>query len=68
MLENASGRLVGIEVKCAATIDKKDFMGLETLAQITGDRFVRGVVLYTGESVVPFGEALRALPIEQLWT
>lgn len=39
----------------------------ESLAGIAGPRFVRGVVLYTGTAVVPFGERLHALPIDQLW-
>ena len=34
---------------------------------IAGDRFVRGVVLCTGTSVVPFGRNLHALPVSQLW-
>jgi predicted AAA+ superfamily ATPase len=67
VLEDSSGQLVGIEVKCTTALDKHDFRGLEALAAIAGSRFVRGVVLYPGEVVVPFGESLRALPIAQLW-
>jgi hypothetical protein len=68
VLEDASGRLVGIEVKGAASVEKKDFRGLKTLAEIAGDRFVRGIVLYTGSSIVPFGKSLRALPVSSLWS
>lgn len=67
VLEDGAGRLVGIEVKASATVDKHDLAGLKALAELTGDRFVRGVVLYTGSDVVPFGKTLYALPLAQLW-
>lgn len=68
LLEDASGRLVGIEVKAGATVEKKDFRGLEMLAAMVGDRFVRGIVVYTGKSLVPFANRLHAIPIHHLWT
>ena len=52
------GHLVGVEVKCTHTLQKRDFRGLETLAELTGQRFVRGVVLYMGTTAVPFGKGL----------
>ena len=67
VLEDRAGRLVGVEVKSAASVRQQDFRGLETLARLAGDRFVRGVVLCTGTAVVPFGRNLFALPISQLW-
>ena len=67
VLEDASGHLVGIEVKASATIEKRDFRGLEVLAELAGTRFVRGIVLYTGEAAVPFGKEMRAIPINHLW-
>ena len=67
VLEDASGQLVGIEVKAGATVERHDFRGLETMAAAVGKRFVRGVVLYTGNVAVPFGERLHALPIHCLW-
>ncbi|NLE40145.1 MAG: ATP-binding protein [Pirellulaceae bacterium] len=68
VLEDASGQLVGIEVKAGATVDRHDFRGLKTLAETVGDRFARGVVLYMGPTPVPFAERLHALPIHWLWT
>ena len=67
VLEDRMGHLVGIEVKCTHTLQKRDFRGLETLAELTGQRFVRGVVLYMGTTAVPFGKGLYALPVSQLW-
>jgi predicted AAA+ superfamily ATPase len=67
VLERRGGALVGIEVKCAATVSAEDFKGLRVLAEIAGRRFRRGIVLYTGAEVVPFGAGLFAMPVEALW-
>jgi predicted AAA+ superfamily ATPase len=67
VLEEASGRIMGIEVKAAATVGEKDFKGLRVLAQAAGGRFRRGVLLYTGTQIVPFGANLHAVPLEALW-
>lgn len=32
-----------------------------------GNRFHRGVLLYTGQESVPFGTGLYALPVGALW-
>ncbi len=62
-------RSVGIEVKAASSraggmISK----GLRALAELLGDRFVRGVVFYTGDTQLPFGPRLNAVPIAALWS
>lgn len=67
VLENRAGELVGIEVKAAATVTGADFKGLHGLAELTRQRFRRGVVLYTGNQVIPFGARLHALPVDALW-
>jgi predicted AAA+ superfamily ATPase len=63
LVEATDGRVVGIEVKGARSIDARDFRRFERLEQSLGKRFVRGVVLYTGERAVTFGERLSAWPI-----
>lgn len=67
VLEQRSGTIAGIEVKSAATVTASDFKGLRLLADAVGPKFHRGVVLYTGREVVPFGPRLFAVPIEGLW-
>jgi predicted AAA+ superfamily ATPase len=67
VLEDAAGRLVGVEVKSAATVGAGDLRGLRALAEATGDRFRRGILLYTGREVVPFGGKVYALPVGALW-
>ncbi|MBI4265381.1 MAG: ATP-binding protein [Acidobacteria bacterium] len=65
-LEAADGRIVGIEVK-AGQVRDADFKGLRAFREVVGRRFCRGVVLSTGQEVLPFGENLWALPISRLW-
>jgi predicted AAA+ superfamily ATPase len=67
VLERRGGAVVGIEVKSAATVSAADFKGLRALAAAAGRRFRRGIVLYTGTEIVPFGSGLFALPVEALW-
>jgi predicted AAA+ superfamily ATPase len=68
VLEDRAGRIVGIEVKASASIDAGHFKGLKALADAAGDRFVRGIVLYSGNAAVPFGKNLIALPMPTLWS
>lgn len=68
LLERADGRVVGLEVKASATIQPRDFRGLQSLSEALGDAFHRGVVLYTGAEVLPFGPKLWALPVSALWS
>lgn len=69
VLEGADGRLAGIEVKASATVRSEDFKHLARMRdRIGGERFVRGVVLYTGSERLPFGERLEAWPLTTLWT
>jgi len=68
VLEDASGRLVGIEVKASSTLHGGDLRGLQYLAKESGKRWIRGVVLYTGTEVIPFAANLHGLPIPSLWT
>ena len=67
VLEGAGVRIVGIEVKASATISAGDFKGLKALAEAVGDRFHRGVLLYTGAEALPFGKQMHALPVSALW-
>ena len=67
VLEDRSGRVVGIEIKSAKSVGEQDFRGLHSLAEASGNRFFRGVVLYGGSEIVSFGTNLLAMPIDSLW-
>jgi predicted AAA+ superfamily ATPase len=67
ILEAADGRIVGIEIKRGESIKADAAKGLVSLQASLGDRFVRGIVLYMGTSVIPFAERIHALPVSSLW-
>jgi predicted AAA+ superfamily ATPase len=66
IVENSPDDLIGIEVKCSTTIQASDFRGLERLRSIAGSAFRQGILLYTGESALSFGDRLAALPLSFL--
>ena len=68
LLERGDGNVVAIEVKSSSTVDSSSFAAIITLAQELKKKFVRGIVLYNGKEVIPFGKNLFALPIQTLWT
>jgi predicted AAA+ superfamily ATPase len=68
VLEDASGRLAGIEVKAAATLGARDICGLQALAEAAGKKWIRGIVLYTGTEVIPFAANLHGVPLHRLWS
>lgn len=67
VLDAASKGVVGIEVRPTHTPAPSDADGLRFLAELAGERFVRGVVLYLGDRAVPLGKDLWAIPISALW-
>ena len=67
VIERGATALAGVEVKASGTITNSDFKGLRKLKEITGKRFKGGVLLYTGDSTLSFGENLYALPVTTLW-
>ncbi|MSP61811.1 MAG: ATP-binding protein [Myxococcales bacterium] len=67
VLEDPSGRCVGIEVKASASVGPQHLRSLRAFAELAGRRFHRGVVLYTGSEAVAFGDELYALPVSALW-
>jgi predicted AAA+ superfamily ATPase len=68
VLEGPGGTIVGIEVKASESVQARDARGLATLRDAAGARFVRGIVLYAGDNVLPLGERLVAAPISALWS
>jgi predicted AAA+ superfamily ATPase len=66
-VEAADRRIVGFEVKSTSSADARDFRGLRALSEIAGERFHRGIVLYSGSECVPFGPKMWAVPISALW-
>ena len=67
ILESPDGRLVGVEIKKTSSPNMHDFKGLIHFAEQAKKQFLRGILLYTGEKIVSFGQNLHAVPISALW-
>lgn len=68
ILEDNSGRIIGIEVKAAQSVRSEDFRGLRYLKDKLGSRMHAGYVLYCGGEYLSFGHGLHCLPVSALWT
>ncbi len=63
-----SNNIYGIEVKSGTLISRDHFKHLKWFRNnLVKDKHFVGIVLYSGENVVPFGEDLYAVPINNLW-
>ncbi len=67
VLINRKSQIYGIEIKAAASLKSSDFNGLRHLAALSKSKFQKGVVLYTGEMTIPFGDNLYAVPVSAVW-
>lgn len=67
VLENSKGEVIGIEVKSSKTIDKKYLSGLQELKEVCGDKFKKGIVLYSGNEVFPLSDDIWAVPVCYFW-
>ena len=61
------GKLLGIEVKAGSDVGESDFRALKWFRDnLAKDRPFTGVVVYTGELTLPFGQSLYAIPIGEI--
>jgi hypothetical protein len=67
VLEDSQGRLVALEIKSSATINRSDLKHIHSFAEGRGDKFHRAIILYTGTTIVPFAKNIHAVPISSLW-
>ena len=67
VVEKRNGDLLAIEVKASHTVMPDDFRHIRFLEKALPDKFVRGIVLYSGEKTIEFGKNLFAVPLTALW-
>lgn len=70
VMEQGNGKIIGINVKASASVKLDDFKGLYHLAVFAGERFERGILFYSGQTILPFTYQERtfyALPIGLLF-
>jgi uncharacterized protein len=68
VLEDSSGRCIGVQVSSAANVEEREVAGLLSLASVAGERFLRGVVLYAGAVRADLEPGIEALPLAALWS
>ena len=66
VIERDGRWICGVEVKASATVKPDDFKGIRRLQEAAGSSFRCGIVLYDGDTALPFGEHLFAVPVSQL--
>jgi len=67
IIEKDNGETIAIEVKLDSSLNEKDYKNIESCRNIIGSKFKKGLVFYTGEDLVPYGEKLWAVPVNYLW-
>ncbi|MEL7641804.1 MAG: ATP-binding protein [Solidesulfovibrio sp.] len=67
ILEDRAGHVAAVEVKLAAGVASHDIKGLVSLRDALGNHFARGVVVYTGQEVIPMGDRIFAIPIGMMF-
>ncbi|MFH2124044.1 MAG: ATP-binding protein [Pseudomonadota bacterium] len=71
VIERNDGKVVGVEVKASMTVAPQDFSGLSVFADYVQDKFLHGVLFYSGDKILPFkikGRTFLALPISAILT
>jgi len=68
VVEKPNGDTVGIEVKLDISVKQEDFKGLKVFKEALGDKFAKGIVIYTGNEILPFGDGMWAVPVCYLWS
>ena len=67
VIEKDNGETIAVEVKLDSTLHDNDFKNIELCRNTIGNKFKKGIVLYTGEDLVPYGDKLWAVPVNFLW-
>ena len=70
LVEKEGEGIIGIEVKASSSISRADFAPQIWFKEnIIKDKSpYRGIVLYTGENTLSFGDGMIAVPFAALWT
>ncbi len=68
IIQHENGDILGIEVKAGSAVKSDSFKHLKWFKErMAKENPFTGIVLYTGEHTVPFGENMWAVPISALW-
>ncbi len=69
IIEREDGHILGIEVKAGSAVNKDSFKHLKWFKEKMAVHFpFTGIVFYTGDNTVSFGENMWAVPINEMWS
>ena len=70
LVEKENEGLIGIEVKASRSISREDFASQIWFKNniVKGRMPYKGIVLYSGQDTLSFGDEMLAVPIAALWT
>lgn len=68
IIEDEKSNILAIEVKAGSAITKASFKHIEWFRANMAKKECIGIILYTGEHILSFGDDLLALPISYLFT
>ena len=66
LVENETSATLGIEVKSGSAVGTGDFKHLKWFARTLAQGSFTGIVLYSGDRTLPFGEGFYAVPLGAL--
>lgn len=68
LIERDDGAMLGIEVKAGSSVGMGDFKHLVWMQKLLhNQRPFIGIILYTGQYVLPFGKNFWAVPMASIW-
>ena len=67
VIESPNGKTIGIEVKLDKTINEKDWANMLILQETIGSRFIRGIIIYTGNELIQTTRSIWAVPVWYLF-
>jgi predicted AAA+ superfamily ATPase len=67
VIESPNGKIIGIEVKLDGTINEKDYTNMMVMQETIGNRFLRGIIIYTGTELMQVRKNIWAVPVGYLW-
>lgn len=66
ILETDQGDLIVIEVKGSKVVDERSIRAIKNLQMMLPNRSVRGIVIYTGTTIIPLSKNIWAMPLDYL--
>ncbi|MCL1865007.1 MAG: ATP-binding protein [Spirochaetes bacterium] len=67
VIEKPNGDAIAIEVKLDGTINERDWANMTVLSNTLGERFIKGIIIYTGTELMQVGRNIWAIPVNFLW-